>query len=176
MSVRFGSDNYDSNRYCKGDERSARSLTSERLERRKTHAPKEKIHPRQEPATTIILRNILSVCRRVHRTSGDASFDDRRHDGAGTPLSHRNNQNQSTHEDQPQAVCKAAAFTPLAAHRPEVSLLELLEVRRLWALWHRETAEELQSTLSSILAGVVDVLSVIPEASVDGLGSDGDGA
>jgi hypothetical protein len=71
---------------------------------------------------------------------------------------------------------KQPHFTPLAAHRPEVSLLELLEVRRLWALWHRETAEELQSTLSGILAGVVDVLSVIPEASVDGLGSDGNGA
>jgi hypothetical protein len=49
-------------------------------------------------------------------------------------------------------------------------------VRRLRALWHRETAEELQSTLSSILTGVVDVLSVIPEASVDSLRADGNGA
>jgi hypothetical protein len=71
---------------------------------------------------------------------------------------------------------KQPRFTPLAAHRPEVSLLELLQVRRLWALWHRETAEELQRTLSGILTGVVDVLSIIPEASVDGLGSDSNGA
>jgi hypothetical protein len=32
-------------------------------------------------------------------------------------------------------------FIPLAAHRPKVSLLKLLQVRRLRALWHRETAE-----------------------------------
>jgi uncharacterized membrane protein (DUF4010 family) len=54
--------------------------------------------------------------------------------------------------------------------------MKLLQVRRLWALRRRESAEELQSALSSILASVVDVLPVIPEASVDGLRADGHGA
>jgi hypothetical protein len=54
--------------------------------------------------------------------------------------------------------------------------MKLLQVRGLWALRRRESAEELQGALSSILAGIVDVLSVIPEASVDGLRADGYGA
>jgi hypothetical protein len=54
--------------------------------------------------------------------------------------------------------------------------MELLQVRGLWALRRRESAEKLQSALSSILTGVVDVLPVIPEASVDGLRANGNGA
>jgi hypothetical protein len=54
--------------------------------------------------------------------------------------------------------------------------MELLQVRGLWALRCRESAEKLQSALSSILTGVVDVLPVIPEASVDGLRANGNGA
>ena len=51
-----------------------------------------------------------------------------------------------------------------------------MQVRRLWALWRGKSAEELQSTLSGILAGVVDVLPIIPEASRDSLGTDSNGA
>jgi hypothetical protein len=118
------------------------------------------------------------VCRGVHRTSVDAAFDHRRrrHDRAGMPLRQSDVQNWSTQEDRPRSFQPEAVFTPLAAHRPKVSLLGLLKVRRLWALWHGETAEELQCTLSSVFAGVVDVLTVIPEASVDSLRADRDGA
>jgi uncharacterized membrane protein (DUF4010 family) len=54
--------------------------------------------------------------------------------------------------------------------------MELLQVRGLWTLRRGESAEELQSALSSVLASVVDVLPVVPEASVDGLRADGNGA
>ena len=54
--------------------------------------------------------------------------------------------------------------------------MELLQVRGLWALRCRESAEKLQSALSSILTGVVDVLPIIPEAGLDSLLADGDGA
>ena len=54
--------------------------------------------------------------------------------------------------------------------------MELLQVRGLWALRCRESAEKLQSALSSILTGVVDVLPVVPEAGVDRLRAEGDGA
>ena len=54
--------------------------------------------------------------------------------------------------------------------------MELLQVRGLWALRCRESAEKLQSALSRILTGVVDVLPVVPEAGVDGLRADGHGA
>jgi hypothetical protein len=54
--------------------------------------------------------------------------------------------------------------------------MELLQVRGLWALRCRESAEELQSALSGILTGVVDVLPIIPEASMDGLRTNGNGA
>lgn len=64
----------------------------------------------------------------------------------------------------------------LATHRSIVPLLQLLQMRRLRACGSRELAEKLQRTLSSVLAGVVDVLSVVPEAGVDRLGTDGDGA
>lgn len=66
--------------------------------------------------------------------------------------------------------------TTLAAHRPKVPLMKLLQVSRLWALWRGKSAKKLQSTLSSILTCVVDILSIVPKASMDSLGADGNGA
>lgn len=63
----------------------------------------------------------------------------------------------------------------LATHRPIVPLLQLLQVRRLRTCRRGQLAKELQRTLSSVLAGVVDVLAIVPEASLDRLGADGDG-
>ena len=64
----------------------------------------------------------------------------------------------------------------LATHRPIVPLLQLLQMRRLGSRGRRQLAEALQRTLGGVLASVVDVLPVVPEASVDGLRADGHGA
>jgi hypothetical protein len=64
----------------------------------------------------------------------------------------------------------------LATHRPIVPLLQLLQMRRLRARGRRQLAKELQRTLRSVFAGVVDVLPVVPEAGVDGLRANGHGA
>lgn len=55
-------------------------------------------------------------------------------------------------------------------------LLQLLQMRRLRPRGRRQLAEALQRTLSGVLASVVDVLPVVPEAGVDGLRADGHGA
>lgn len=55
-------------------------------------------------------------------------------------------------------------------------LLQLLQMRRLRPRGRRQLAEALQRTLSGVLASVVDVLPVVPEAGVDGLRADGYGA
>jgi hypothetical protein len=54
-----------------------------------------------------------------------------------------------------------------------VPLLQLLQMRRLRPCRRRQLAEALQRTLSGVLASVVDVLPVVPEAGVDGLRADG---
>lgn len=63
-----------------------------------------------------------------------------------------------------------------ATHRPIVTLLQLLQMRRLRPRGCRQLAEALQRTLSGVFASVVDVLPVVPEAGVDGLRADGHGA
>lgn len=55
-------------------------------------------------------------------------------------------------------------------------LLQLLQMRRLRPRGRRQLAEALQRALSGVFASVVDVLSVVPEAGVDGLRADGHGA
>ena len=55
-------------------------------------------------------------------------------------------------------------------------LLQLLQMGRLRASGRRQLAKELQRTLSSVFAGVVDVLPVIPETGLNSLLADGDGA
>lgn len=55
-------------------------------------------------------------------------------------------------------------------------LLQLLQVGRLRARRRRQLAKHLQRPLRGVFARVVDVLPVVPEAGVDGLGADGDGA
>jgi hypothetical protein len=64
----------------------------------------------------------------------------------------------------------------LATHRPIVPLLQLLQMRRLRARGRRQLAKELQRTLRSVFAGVVDVLPVVPETGVDRLRANGHGA
>jgi hypothetical protein len=136
----------------------------------------------KESTTDTILQSVLSVRCGVLRTNGDASFDHRRYNRAGMLLQGRamSRTGQLSKADlgpvNRKPYAKQPCCIPLAAHRPKVSLMKLLQVRRLWALWRRETAEDLQSTLSGILACVVDVLPVIPEASVDGLRANGNGA
>jgi hypothetical protein len=49
-------------------------------------------------------------------------------------------------------------------------------MRRLRARRRRQLPEALQRTLSSILASVVDVLSIVPKAGVDRLRADSYGA
>lgn len=51
-------------------------------------------------------------------------------------------------------------------------LLQLLQMRRLRPGRRRQLAEELQRALGGVLARVVDVLSVVPEARVDRLRPD----
>lgn len=52
-------------------------------------------------------------------------------------------------------------------------LLQLLQMRGLWAGRRRQLAEQLQGALGGVLARAVDVLPVVPEARVDGLRAHG---
>jgi hypothetical protein len=72
--------------------------------------------------------------------------------------------------------CTDRVAWPLATHRPIVPLLQLLQMRGLRARRRRQLAKALQRTLRSVFAGVVDVLPVVPEAGVDRLRANGDGA
>lgn len=76
---------------------------------------------------------------------------------------------------QPKSCSKQPRWTTLAAHSSKVSLLKLLQVRRLRTLRRDPLAKDLQSTLSSIFARVVHVLSIVPKAGVDSLRADSNG-
>jgi hypothetical protein len=159
----------------------ARSQVNDWIEEEIPHSP---LLPREKyilAATTkkLAMQSVLPVCRGVHQTSGDALFDNRSHKRAGMRVRICNVQNRSIHDlgrTSHTPYTKQLCRDTLAAHRSKVSLVKLLQVRRLWALWRRESAEELQGTLSGILASVVDVLAVIPEASMDSLATNSNGA